>query len=146
MRNCKVPLAMSGGIEADDIERTLDMAFRAVGDLAVEVLRNARIAAGQPREDEASPPIASTSGGPLGGKLNEGAGKDGDPTQPIARDVRQTTKPFGAASIASLPVGRSIVMASPAVRPRKRQAPKVSAMIIDLSIHRARRHELTNPW
>jgi hypothetical protein len=88
------------------------------------------------REDATTePPIASTAGGQTGGNLSEVAGQDGDPTQPVARDVRQTIEPFGAASIASLPImSRSMATAFNAVPRRKRFAP--SAVVIDLSMWR----------
>jgi hypothetical protein len=130
------------------------MAFRSVGDLAVEVLRNANLAArghdavhelgtGQPGEEiPTSPSKASTEQGVTGGNAVMKRTGAETPASDARGVVRQTTASLEeVASVASLPVGRSIVMVSKAVAPRKRQAPKVSAMIIDLAIYReARAH------
>lgn len=133
------------------------MAFVSIGTLASDVLHKAKLAAAaqdtqrneggrEPVAKGVSPsslPIAqATAGGP---KRAIGMGKDRSPKAPVSDargNVRQTTASLEVlASVASLPVGRSIVMASKAVAPRKRQAPKVSAMIIDLTIYRkARAH------
>jgi hypothetical protein len=84
-------------------------------------------------------PYSGERGERLASASSELNKKDGANPASVARGVvRQTTgEPGGLASVESLPVGRSIVMVAPAVAPRKRQAPKVSAMIIDLATYRA---------
>jgi hypothetical protein len=76
-------------------------------------------------------PIARSGGGDTESNSNEVVGKRGNAAPPVARGVRQTIEPFGAASIASLTVVRDMAVARNA-RPSVRRAP-VSATVISMA-------------
>jgi hypothetical protein len=127
--------------------------MRQIGEIAAKLISDPKrlvaaanercgteLGTGQPGEEiPTSPSKASTEQGVTGGDaVMKRTGAETPASD--ARGVHQTIEPFGAASIASLTVVRSIVMVAPAAAPRKRQAPKVSAMIIDLATYRAVHH------
>jgi hypothetical protein len=139
------------------------MCFRSIGTLASAVLAEAN----EKRAAAATNSAAGIGDGPV-------AQEEGNATEPPTRldaqggsasnvmkrtgaetpasdargVVRQTTADAGGKrTVASLPVGRDMVVARSAEPQgaRRQPAPPVSATIIPMSIYRARRHDLTVP-